>query len=205
MTIDRTETLRYLRMGAMKPGSELAMRIDRVESAVAAACRPAAYWRLEKISKISTNSKNSENPFEANAGECVIGDLAVFSRNLARVLEGCRHAFLFCATIGAEVDALIRRYSQTSAADAVIAQAAATAAIEGWCDECEMKMLEEPAVAGEKLRMRYSPGYGDLTIETQRPLLQILDGARRVGIHLTDAFLMVPTKSVSAIIGVANN
>ena len=50
--------------------------------------------------------------------------------------------------------------------------------------------------------MRFSPGYGDLPLETQRPLLQILDSGRRAGIVLSDTMLMIPSKSVSAIIGV---
>lgn len=190
MKIDRAETLRYLRMGGVEPDAPLARRLARVEDDVRAACRPAAYWRLETVAA------------GEETGDLVFGPLAVRSRDLARVLAGCRHAFLFCATLGAGVDALLRRYSQTSGADALMAQAAATAAIEGWCDACAEKLLAEPAVAGERLRMRFSPGYGDLPLAVQRPLLQILDSARRAGIVLTETCLMIPSKSVSAIIGV---
>lgn len=190
MKIDRAETLRYLRMGGVEPDAPLARRLARVEDDVRAACRPAAYWRLETVAA------------GEETGDLVLGPLAVRSRDLARVLAGCRHAFLFCATLGAGIDALLRRYSQTSGADALMAQAAATAAIEGWCDACAEKLLAEPAVAGERLRMRFSPGYGDLPLAVQRPLLQILDSARRAGIVLTETCLMIPSKSVSAIIGV---
>ncbi len=190
MKIDRAETLRYLRMGGVEPDAPLARRLARVEDDVRAACRPAAYWRLETVAA------------GEETGDLVLGPLAVRSRDLARVLAGCRHAFLFCATLGAGVDALLRRYSQMSGADALMAQAAATAAIEGWCDACAEKLLAEPAVAGERLRMRFSPGYGDLPLAVQRPLLQILDSARRAGIVLTETCLMIPSKSVSAIIGV---
>ena len=62
-------------------------------------------------------------------------------------------------------------------------------------------MRQEPAVRGETLRMRYSPGYGDLPLEAQRPLLAALDAARQAGITLSSALLMMPSKSVSAIIG----
>ena len=190
MKIDRAETLRYLRMGGVEPDAPLARRLARVEDDVRAACRPAAYWRLETVAA------------GEETGDLVLGPLAVRSRDLARVLAGCRHAFLFCATLGAGIDALLRRYSQMSGADALMAQAAATAAIEGWCDACAEKLLAEPAVAGERLRMRFSPGYGDLPLAVQRPLLQILDSARRAGIVLTETCLMIPSKSVSAIIGV---
>ncbi|MGN0852644.1 MAG: vitamin B12 dependent-methionine synthase activation domain-containing protein [Kiritimatiellia bacterium] len=190
MTIDRAETLRYLRMGVAAPDAVFTARLDKVEAAVRAVCRPVAYWRLEPVAHGSA------------AGELQIGPLRVHSCSLAQTLRGCRHAFLFCATLGAGVDALLRRCSQVSGADALMAQAVATAAIESYCDSCAARLLAEPAVAGEKLRMRFSPGYGDLPLETQRPLLQLLDSNRRAGIVLTETLLMIPSKSVSAIIGV---
>lgn len=193
MKIDRAETLRYMRMGTAEPDAILNERLNRVEGEVLAACRPASYWRLETVS------------FGEIPGRIQIGPLSVQSCALARVLHGCRHAFLFCATLGAGVDALLRRYSQISGADALMAQAAATAAIESYCDSCQGALLKEPAVAGEQLRMRFSPGYGDLPLEVQRPLLQILDSGRRAGIVLSDTMLMIPSKSVSAIIGVGTS
>lgn len=189
MEVDRAEVLRYMRMGGAEPDAVLADRLARVEREVLAACRPASYWRLEQLS------------FGPEPGDLRIGPLSVRSCALARTLRGCRHAFLFCATLGAGVDALLRRYSQTSGADALMAQAVATAAVESYCDDCRARLLAEPAVAGETLRMRFSPGYGDLPLETQRPLLQVLDSARRAGIVLTETLLMVPSKSVSAVIG----
>ena len=189
MEIDRAEVLRYLRMGGAQPDPVLEARLARVEGEVRQASRPASYWRLEPVTR-------GDGP-----GELKIGPLAVRSCALARTLRGCRHAFLFCATLGADVDALLRRYSQTSGADALMAQAVATAALEAYCDDCRARLLAEPAVAGERLRFRFAPGYGDLSLETQRPLLQILDSARRAGIVLTETLLMVPSKSVSAVIG----
>ena len=189
MELDWAEVKRYLRMGGAPIDGALGARLERVAAAVQQAARPAAYWQLVPI--------EWRGPADYRGGP-----LALTSRKLAATLAGCRHAFLFCATLGAGVDALLRRYSQTSGADALMAQAAATAAIEGWCDACAEKLLAEPAVAGERLRMRFSPGYGDLPLAVQRPLLQILDSARRAGIVLTETCLMIPSKSVSAIIGV---
>ena len=60
---------------------------------------------------------------------------------------------------------------------------------------CELK-------EGETLVSRYSPGYGDWPLEAQRRLFELLDAPRKAGVSLTDSLLMVPSKSVSAIIGV---
>lgn len=141
-------------------------------------------------------------PVEGDAAAYRVGSLALTSARLWETICGCRHAFLFCATLGAGVDALLRTCGHRSAADLVMVQAVSTALIETFCDECEEKMLQEPAVCGETLRMRFSPGYGDLPLEVQKPLLTALDSARRAGITLSETMLMMPSKSVSAIIGV---
>ena len=106
-----------------------------------------------------------------------------------------------CGTIGAEFDALLRRVGVTSAADALIVQAIGTAAIEAWMDEVEGEIRQELA-PGEDLVSRFSPGYGDLPLDYQRTLLSVLDTSRKIGVSLTDSLLMVPSKSVSAIVGV---
>ena len=192
MKVDRAEVLRYLRMGTAQPDAVLAARLDVLEKEVLAKIRPAAYWQLVPIT-------GGETP----TGELSyqVGPLALHSRKLWETLAGCRHAFLFCATLGVGVDALLRTCGHRSAADLVMVQAISTALIETYCDDCQDQMRAEPAVCGETLRMRFSPGYGDLSLETQRPLLEILDSARRAGIVLTETLLMVPSKSVSAVIG----
>lgn len=189
LTVNRRTVLAYLRMGGKEPDAALLERLERIEKAMLAAARPKAYWRLEPVTF-------------AEDGSYTVGPLKLQSKDLLRHLKGCRHAYLFCATLGAEVDALARRYSMTSGADALIAQAVGASLIETWCDACEADLLAEPAVAGESLRFRYAPGYGDLPLELQRELLSLLDSTRRAGIVLSPNLLMIPSKSISAIIGV---
>ena len=109
--------------------------------------------------------------------------------------------YLVCTTIGAEFDTLQRRTAATSPADAFVLQAIGAAAIEEWTDEAERDIRRE-LKEGETLVSRYSPGYGDWPLEAQRRLFELLDAPRKVGVSLTDSLLMVPSKSVSAIIGV---
>lgn len=188
MTVDRAEVLRYLRMGHVQPDAVLAARLDAVEREVLAAARPASYWQLVPV-------------VDRGDGTYAVGPLVLQSSKLWEQLAGCRHAFLFCATLGAGVDAYLRTCGHRSAADLVMAQAVATALIESYCDACEERMRAEPAVCGEALRLRFAPGYGDLPLDVQRPLLAALDATRRAGITLLDTLLMVPSKSVSAILG----
>ena len=88
-----------------------------------------------------------------------------------------------------------------SGADALIVQAAGAAFMERWMDETEECIRAELA-PGESMMTRYSPGYGDWPLEAQRRLLELLDTPRAIGVSLTDSLLMVPSKSVSAVIGV---
>ncbi len=184
-TIDRQETLRYLGMASAAPDAVFLARLEQVEEAVRAAARPNACWRLV--------------PVATTDDSCRVGNLEFQSRSLARVLAGCSHAFLFAATLGTEVDALLRRYGQIAPADLVMAQAAASALIESYCDACEKEMCQE--VPGMALRPRFSPGYGDLPLERQTDLFAHLDATKRIGVTLSAARLMIPSKSVSAIIG----
>ena len=182
MKPDRAEILRYLRMGSAAPDATLAERIDAVETEVLAVARPRHLANLVPLE------------FLENL-ECLVGPLALKSAALRRALRGAKRAYLFAATLGHEVDLLLRRYAATDSADLLIAQAAATAVLEGYADEvCET--LEGPRTP------RFSPGYGDLPLEVQRDFLAVVDGPRRLGITLTDTCLMIPSKSVTAIIGV---
>ena len=131
------------------------------------------------------------------------GVLALESTSLARCLRGCDRAFLFAATLGAGVDRLVRgREAVGEMADAAMLQAVAGELADSLCADVVAELARNPAVAGCSLRPRFSPGYGDCPLSIQSAFLAALDATRRVGISLTGANLMVPTKSVTAFVGV---
>ena len=124
------------------------------------------------------------------------------SEGLVRNLTGCCGAVLLAATIGPACDMLVRRASITSAADSAVYQAAGAAAIEAFLDDYNDKLKASYEARGLFLRPRFSPGYGDLKLEHQKDWFRLLDITKQIGIELTDSLLMVPTKSVTAIIGI---
>ena len=179
MKPDRAEILRYLRMGSAAPDATLAERIDAVETEVLAVARPRHLADLVSL--------EFPEPLE-----CLVGPLTLKSAALRRALRGANRAYLFAATLGHEVDLLLRRYAATDSADLLIAQAAATAVLEGYADEvCEA--LEGPRTP------RFSPGYGDLPLDLSREIVRRLDATKRIGVSVTDSDLLVPAKSVTAI------
>lgn len=186
MKLNRDEILRYMRMKSAKPDAVLSARIDALEKEVLAAARP-----VSKRMRVEVR----EDAAGGGASRYVLGSLALESNDLRRCLGEAKEAYLFAATLGHDVDRLIRKYAALSAADLLIVQAIAATAIEQYIDD-------ETASWGEKLLPRFSPGYGDLPLSVQREFLATLDPKGSLGITLTETFLMIPSKSVTAIIGV---
>ena len=87
-------------------------------------------------------------------------------------------------------------------AQGAAAQAVAAALIESYCDACCQK-LQEQLPSGKTLKPRFSPGYGDWRLEEQRILFPVLDCAHTIGLTLTESCMMAPVKSVTAVIGIA--
>ena len=62
-----------------------------------------------------------------------------------------------------------------------------------------------PEISNEKTTVpRFSAGYGDFSLEFQRNICDALDCQRKIGITLQESLIMLPTKSVTAIIGIKN-
>ena len=130
-------------------------------------------------------------------------DLGVFkaeSEKLSMNLKGSTDAFLIAVTLGAGCDRLINRFSSISPIKALYFQAAGTALIEALCDF----LCDNILPTDKNLKPRFSPGYGDLSLELQKDFLDILDTRRKIGLYLTEGGIMVPLKSVSAIVGITD-
>ena len=130
-------------------------------------------------------------------GKAIFDFMEMESEKLCRFLDGCNEAYIFVATMGLNADMLVNRYMKTDMARGVIFNAACVAVIEAFCDKLNGYLL-----GAENSGRRFSPGYGDLKLEYQKELLSCLEADRRVGVTLTEGCLMIPTKSVSAIIGI---
>ena len=119
------------------------------------------------------------------------------SKILAKNLKDSREAFVFAVTLGMGVDRLLTKLSKTSTAEYFITDALASAMAEALMDEAERR------VKGEILtRPRFSPGFGDFTIEIQPRILSLLNAQKLLGITVNDSFLMSPVKSVTAVMGI---
>lgn len=134
-----------------------------------------------------------------------LGFAKVTSKALARALDGCSHVILMAATVGLSPDRLMARYATLSPTKALLFQAIGTERIEALCDTVTGLFAAQYLEKGARLRPRFSPGYGDLPLSLQREIFAALEPARHIGLSLNESLLMSPTKSVTALIGIAEH
>ncbi len=125
--------------------------------------------------------------------------MKIYSNDLRKALCDADEAILFAATIGLGIDRLISKYAAVSPCKALIFQAIGAERIESLCDNfCEYAKCEF-----KNILPRFSPGYGDFSIEAQKDIFLALDCPRKIGLSLNSSLLMSPSKSVTAIMGIS--
>lgn len=117
-------------------------------------------------------------------------------------LENCTQVEIFCATLSAPVDRLIRQAESRDMLQALCLDCCASAAVEQLCDYIETHLHREHP--GCFFPFRYSPGYGDLPLSVQNSLLALLDAPRKLGLCASSSHILTPRKSVTALIGVSH-
>ena len=191
MDVDRKEVLRYLGYR----GAEA----DEAVSALMEDCIQELF-RASEPKSLSREYGLRLLPDDGVDGGC----FQAKSKNLRKNLAGCHGIILFAATLGTGADYLLQRYNKLSVSNAVVMQAAAAAMMEAYCNEVCESLSKEYRERGLFLHPRFSPGYGDFPLSCQPGILDALEAGKRIGIKLTEGFLMLPSKSVTAVIGVGS-
>lgn len=185
------EVLRYLGYGREQIAPHDVMQVQAVAKEARKVIAPRACYKRFSI--------------DCSGDGCIsfpYGD--IFSRDLTKNLTGCKEVFIFAATIGIGFDRMIQRAKLQSMAKAAILQAVGATAVEDVCDLLQAQLYQEVAKENKKLRPRYSPGYGDYSLENQRGIFSVISPDRYAGITLMDTLIMAPEKSVTAIIGITS-
>lgn len=184
--VDCTEVLRY--MGAREMTAELA---DLIDDCIA-----------ETLGELTGRVCYAVFPIRRENGVLDLSLARTDSKSLQKALLGCGRAVVFAATLGLGIDRLIARYSRLQPTRALCIQAIGSERIEAVCDAFCKAVETQLCQSGERLRPRFSPGYGDLPLELQRDIFRVLDCPRRIGLSLNETLMMSPTKSVTAIVGI---
>jgi hypothetical protein len=113
-----------------------------------------------------------------------------------------RMAFCVC-TIGPALEAEVTRLSSGGEMlKAVVLDAIGSVAAEATAAHIDASIAAEAAREGLKTSCRASPGYGDWDVREQAAIFKLLP-AERIGVRLSDTFMMSPRKSVSFAMHVA--
>lgn len=181
--IDLAQAARYFGQPNAPDGATLSL-LERCAVGIRAAAAPRAVW--------------------------LAGDAADFAaegllqgQDIAAHLRGCDRAVLLAVTLGAGVDRQIHLAGIGDIAAGVASDALASALAEQMADAAEKALRQWAAEQGRYLTFRFSPGYGDWPIAVQPLVAELLDSPRRIGLHVTDSCLLMPRKSVTALLGVS--
>ena len=183
--VDRKGVLRYARA----EGDEATLAL--LESCIA-----------EAGDKLSYKVSYARFGIEIHGDDINLGFAMTTSHSLAKCLDGCHEIILLSATVGFGIDRLIEKYSLISPSRAIILQALGSERVEALCDVFCNELAIQEEKNGNTLRPRFSPGYGDLSLDLQKDIFAALGCTKTIGITLGDNLFMKPTKSVTAIIGI---
>lgn len=136
-------------------------------------------------------------PLKISGTKVDLGFMSVDSVSLSKNLDGCDFAYIMAATTGIEAHRLIEKNSIISPLKGIVTDCIGSAAVEAFCDKINLSFENH-----DFLRPRFSPGYGDLPLECQKNIVEFLQTKKNIGMSLTEALMMVPVKSVTAIIGI---
>ncbi|MCP1101153.1 hypothetical protein M2454_000457 [Aequitasia blattaphilus] len=182
------ETIRYMGYG----GKGVPKDIEKLAE--------ESVQRVEEVSRFRISAKRF--PFYLlEDGKMMLGDIAVCSDNLQKNLENAREVYLFAATLGIEVDRLMKRFSISDMAKVVGIQSGAAALLEYELDVYFNMLKIEHEKEGLYLHQRFSPGYGDFSISHQKEILDRVDAGKRLALTSTEQGMLNPLKSVTGVVG----
>ncbi len=189
--INRAEALRYLHINGQAPAEILADLAD-AEQQLLQTARPRFTWQEFALQKAETITLMGTN-------------LTLPGSDIAELLQDADRCILLATTLGLAVDELIRRTEFTDMSRALMLDACASAAVENLCDQVQQQLVKQFAAQGQYLTDRFSPGYGDLPLSLQKPLCATLNTQRLIGLTVSGSGILLPRKSVTAIIGISSH
>ncbi len=189
-SISKTEAARYMGVKG-EPDETVAALLDEAELVVRSRVMPKYVYREAALS------------FENGKVHLDCMNVPLEGIDILNHLKGCTKAILLAVTLTTEADKIIRQAEIKGMAEALAADCICSAAVEQVCDRAEEEIFTQQKYPYRT--WRFSPGYGDLPIEMQKDFLAALNAQRRIGLTVTESCMLIPSKSVTAIIGISEN
>jgi hypothetical protein len=132
------------------------------------------------------------------------GPIIFRSEVVAQLLEQCEKVAVFIATIGNNLEEMVRRLTDDKLIlQATVLDAIGSIAVEKLADYVHLKVDKVANAQGFFTSRRFSPGYCDWSVKQQRTLFRAMNGDS-IGVRLTVGCLMFPRKSISGLIGIGS-
>jgi hypothetical protein len=158
---------------------------------------------IEKLfTLVETGARYEEIGLTMEKGKLILSDgYEIISDSLSNHLENCRKVSLLGVTVGKFIEEEIEKYQQKGRnLEALILDALGSECVEEAA--LFVSALIHDIVKKNKCTptKRFSPGYGDLSLEVQKYFFQQLK-LEELGMRLNASLLMLPQKSITAFIG----
>lgn len=124
-------------------------------------------------------------------------------KDIQKHLDGCHACYLLALTLGTGIERDIRAAEASEMTKAVILDLGASVLVEQYAQAAEDVLKKEAQKQGEFITGRFSPGYGDFPISLQPDFLRLTDAARAIGLSVNESNILLPRKSITAVIGIA--
>ena len=188
-----SDVLRYIGMPKDKVDEQIKQQVVETFNFLQGIVAPKFAYRKLTLSK---GELLGEDVFFENTS------LVVKSRDLKKLFEHCESCYILAATLGQAVDKQIHLKQKLDRLDAVVLDACSSVLIDKICYDIEVELMEE-LEEDTYLTMRFSPGYGDVPLDLSADILSLLDAPKRIGLTLTKSHMLLPSKSITAIIGIS--
>lgn len=120
-------------------------------------------------------------------------------------LSDCSACLLLAVTLGSQAEQIIRAEESRNMALAVMLDTAASVLADQYADQAEDFLRRKYGEEGLFLTKRFSPGYGDFPIEIQPDFLRLLFAEKTIGLTVSQTNILLPRKSITAVLGVADH
>lgn len=121
-------------------------------------------------------------------------------KKISNILKDCEYCSLFVSTIGTALENHAAEMAKDDPSGAFYLEHIGSWMAEYMAETVNNRIAQNTIKAGFVPKKRYSAGYGDWPVASQKEILELTE-AKRIGVTLTESYLMIPRKSVSALIG----
>ena len=127
-------------------------------------------------------------------------EITLTGESIGRHFAGATMGLLAAFTLGAGVDRKLKELTLVRPAEGVALNAVASAYAERSADELLKEVRREIEESGFTTKFRFCPGYGDLPLETNQKIIEVLGATKKIGLSVAASGMLLPVKSIVGVV-----